>query len=56
MALARAVTGLSNREVARELFVTPKTVEFHLARIFRKLGVGSRQELAEAFHDRGLSG
>ena len=48
----RAVTGLSNREVARELFVTPKTVEFHLARIFRKLGVGSRQELAEAFHDR----
>jgi DNA-binding CsgD family transcriptional regulator len=45
----RAVTGLSNREVARELFVTPKTVEFHLARIFRKLGVGSRQELATAF-------
>lgn len=48
----RAVTGLSNREVARELFVTPKTVEFHLARIFRKLGVGSRQELAAAFDDR----
>ena len=48
----RAVTGLSNREVARELFVTPKTVEFHLARIFRKLGVGSRQELAAIFTER----
>ena len=46
-----AISGLSNREVARELFVTPKTVEFHLARIFRKLGVGSRQELAAAFRD-----
>lgn len=47
----RAVAGLSNREIARELFVTPKTVEFHLARIFRKLGLGSRRELAAVFEE-----
>ena len=38
--------GLPNREVAAALFVTPKTVEFHLRNVFRKLGVRSRAELA----------
>jgi DNA-binding CsgD family transcriptional regulator len=38
--------GLSNRDVAAALFVTPKTVEFHLGNVFRKLGVRSRAELA----------
>jgi DNA-binding CsgD family transcriptional regulator len=38
--------GLQNREVAAALFVTPKTVEFHLRNVFRKLGVRSRAELA----------
>ena len=38
--------GLSNREVASALFVSAKTVEFHLRNIFRKLGVRSRTELA----------
>ena len=47
----RAAAGLSNREIARELFVTPKTVEFHLARIFRKLGVQSRRALVSAFDE-----
>jgi DNA-binding CsgD family transcriptional regulator len=37
--------GASNREIATELFVTPKTVEFHLRQIYRKLGVGSRTQL-----------
>ncbi len=37
--------GGSNREVAAELFLTPKTVEFHLTRVYRKLGVRSRTEL-----------
>ena len=41
--------GRSNREVAAELFLTPKTVEFHLTRIYRKLGVRSRTELVRLF-------
>lgn len=38
--------GLSNREVAAELFVSPKTVQYHLTRVYAKLGVRSRAELA----------
>lgn len=38
--------GLSNREVAAELFISPKTVQYHLTRIYAKLGVRSRSELA----------
>jgi DNA-binding CsgD family transcriptional regulator len=37
--------GKSNREVAAALYLAPKTVEFHLTRIYRKLGVRSRSEL-----------
>ena len=38
--------GLSNREVAARLFVSPRTIEFHLHNIFTKLGISSRNELA----------
>ena len=38
--------GLSNREVAAALFLSPKTVEHHLASVFRKCGFRSRTELA----------
>ncbi|TYQ11433.1 UNVERIFIED_ORG: Response regulator containing a CheY-like receiver domain and an HTH DNA-binding domain [Gordonia westfalica J30] len=38
--------GLSNREVAAELFISPKTVQYHLTRIYAKLGLRSRSELA----------
>jgi DNA-binding NarL/FixJ family response regulator len=41
--------GRTNREVAAALFVTPKTVEANLSRIYRKLGVRSRTELARRF-------
>ncbi|MFJ6669868.1 AAA family ATPase [Actinosynnema sp. NPDC091369] len=41
-----AATGRGNREIAQELFVTPKTVENHLGRIYTKLGISGRRELA----------
>jgi DNA-binding CsgD family transcriptional regulator len=37
--------GASNREIAAELFLSPKTIEFHLRQIYRKLGARSRSEL-----------
>ena len=43
-----AAAGASNREVAEELSVTPKTVENHLTRVYAKLGVASRAELSTA--------
>jgi DNA-binding CsgD family transcriptional regulator len=42
----RASQGLSNREIAEGLFVTVRTVEFHLSGAFRKLGISSRHDLA----------
>ncbi len=52
-----AADGLSNREVAERLYLSPRTVSTHLYRIFPKLGVGSRGELARALSgsaaDRG---
>ncbi len=43
------VLGRRNREIAGELFVSVATVEAHLTRIYRKLGVRSRTELARLF-------
>ena len=42
---------MSNRQVAAELFVSVKTVQFHLTHIYAKLGIGSRAELAAQFRD-----
>jgi len=38
--------GLPNRDVAAQLYVSPRTVDFHLRNVFAKLGVSSRTELA----------
>ena len=47
--LARLVSdGLTNREIARAVFLSPKTVEAYLSRLYTKTGCGSRLELAVA--------
>jgi DNA-binding CsgD family transcriptional regulator len=48
LAVARLVaTGLTNKEVASELYVSVKTVEYHLRNCFIKLDIASRRELAD---------
>ena len=46
-----AAAGLTNREVAGRSFLSPKTVETNLARIYRKLGIHSRAELGARMRD-----
>jgi DNA-binding CsgD family transcriptional regulator len=43
-----AIEGLSNREIADRLYLSPRTVGAHLYTVFRKLGIGGRDELAIA--------
>ncbi|GAA3954250.1 helix-turn-helix transcriptional regulator [Gordonia caeni] len=48
--------GMSNREVAAELYISAKTVQYHLTRIFAKLGLRSRTELAALLNARSGEG
>jgi DNA-binding CsgD family transcriptional regulator len=52
---ALAARGLTNPQVATRMFVSPHTVKFHLRQVFRKLGIGSRVELARLAADQGAS-
>src|SRR5262249_1965574 len=57
MQVARlAVTGLSNREIATAAFISQKTVEANMTRIYRKLGIHSRVELATWLAERDRAG
>ncbi len=42
-----ATAGHTNKAIAQQLYVTPKTVEVHLSSAYRKLGIGSRNELED---------
>ena len=55
--VARLVAaGLSNREAAAQLYLSPKTVEYHLASVFAKLGVRHRHQLAARISGRAGPG
>jgi DNA-binding CsgD family transcriptional regulator len=40
------VRGMTNRQVASQLFVSPRTIDFHLCNVYSKLGISSRGQLA----------
>jgi non-specific serine/threonine protein kinase len=53
--LGLVAKGLSNVEVARELYISPRTVDRHLNSVYRKLGVGSRTAAARFAAENGLT-
>jgi len=48
-------SGLSNRDVAAHLFLSPRTVEYHLGKVYSRLGVTSRAELSQLKLDVGVT-
>jgi DNA-binding CsgD family transcriptional regulator len=51
-----AAEGLTNPEIATKLFLSPRTVQYHLRKVFIKLAIGSRVELRDALAARVPSG
>ncbi len=52
--LTALAQGLSNAAIAKQLWVAPQTVKFHLTNIYRKLSVGNRTEAARYAYQQGL--
>jgi DNA-binding NarL/FixJ family response regulator len=46
--------GLSNREIGAQLFLSARTVEWHLSKVFTKFGISSRRELRASLSDDRL--
>ena len=47
-----AASGMTNRDIAAALFISPKTVEHNIGRVYRKLGIRSRAELGRRMRDQ----
>ena len=45
-----AASGATNREIARQLYLSPKTIEMHLRSAYRKLDLAGRDGLTTALH------
>src|SRR6202008_480090 len=50
-----AADGQTNPEIGAQLFLSPRTIEWHLSKVFDKLGITSRKELRAALFDLGAN-
>lgn len=53
--IAPLCRGLSNKQIAREIGMSPDTVKYRLKSVFRKIGVHRRQDAVRTLHERGLA-